>query len=52
MKAVNTYNKNDKKDPFKEMYLDATDPIRIEENVRKIGINKHKEDRKKDTGIC
>ncbi len=38
-------------DPFKEMYLDATDPVRIKENRRKEEIKKLQEDKKSDTGL-
>lgn len=50
MKALNTYKSENKKDSFKEMYLDSTDPIRIAENVRKNSIKKQLSDKRKDTG--
>ncbi len=38
-------------DPFYQMYLDCTDPLRIAENRRKNGIKEMQESKKLDTGI-
>ena len=38
-------------DPFKEMYLGVTDPIRIEEARRKEKVKKMAEEKKNDTGL-
>ena len=52
MKQIDTYIKSDKKDPFKEMYQMLTDPLKLAEAQRQYAINKHKEDKQKDTGLC
>ena len=51
MKAVSVTSTK-KKDPFKDMYDELTDPLIIEEKGRQNNIKKHLNDKKEDTGLC